>query len=104
MKRLLLAAVFACIASTAVLSLAALTTRAEAADMSGEMKGFSGLPTISFTGDIEKGDSEKFVKWLKAVPRGAKQWGGPRARQPKSRRRQMLARVESRPGGGRYGR
>src|SRR5262249_4724682 len=76
MKRLLLATTFAWIAGTAALSLAALTTRVEAADMSGEMKGFSGLPTIWFTGNIEKGDFEKFVKWLKAVPGGAKQWGG----------------------------
>ena len=64
------------LAGTAALSLAALTTRAEAADMSGEMKGFSGVPTIWFTGNIEKGDFEKFVKWLKAIPGGAKQWGG----------------------------
>ena len=76
MKRLLLATTFACIAGTAVLSLGALTTRAEAANMSGEMKGFSGVPTIWFTGNIEKGDFEKFVKWLKAIPGGAKQWGG----------------------------
>jgi membrane-bound ClpP family serine protease len=51
-----------------------LTTSANAADMRGEAKGISNLPTLWITGDIEKGDYEKFVNWIKAAR--AKQWGG----------------------------
>jgi hypothetical protein len=47
---------------------------ATTADMRGEARGISDLPTLWITGDIEKGDYEKFVNWIKAAR--AKQWGG----------------------------